>query len=207
MNYFLAIYFSGGFIAAFFYNTWITAAISGSLLLLTHYFFKKVFPDFKIYQYVLSVILGLFMVQYIFQMHGMFELYFFAFIGSTILITYQNWKLQIPLLIIVMFHLAIFGYHDQNSFQNPYFVHLGSYELERFILHIVFASLIFFICGLWAYLLKKYSEVQVTQTKEMERLQNQLAALQEIIKQQTAEQNASAAIAKSSANSIRGPPQ
>jgi len=171
MNYFLAIYFTGGFIAAGFYNTWLTAIAGGGILLLTFYVSKKLFPGSVIYQYVLSGILGLFMVQYIFQMHGMFELYFFAFVGSTILITYQNWKLQIPLMIIVVVHLAIFGYHNKTDFRNPYIAQLNTYELERFILHIVFVALIFFICGLWAYLLKKYSDIQITQTKEMERLQ------------------------------------
>jgi PAS domain S-box-containing protein len=173
MNYFLGIYFTGGFIAASFYNTWITAIISGSALLLIYFAFKKLVIDSNIYQYVLSVIMGLFMVQYIYQMHGTFELYFFAFVGSTILITYQNWRLQIPLFAIVFIHLAIFGYHQQTSFSNPYIGQLNTYELQRFILHIVFSALIFFICGLWAYLLKKYSEVQVTQTKEMERLQKE----------------------------------
>lgn len=173
MNYFLGIYFTGGFIAACFYNTWLTAIIGGSGLLLVYYGFKKLFPHSNIYQYVLSAIFGLFMVQYIYQMHGMFELYFFAFVASTILITYQNWKLQIPLMIILLVHLAVYGYHQGNDFQDPYITHLSTYDLQRFVLHIVFAALIFFICGLWAYLLKKYSEVQIAQTKEMERLQKE----------------------------------
>ena len=33
------------------------------------------------------------MAEFIYQMHGLFEMHFFAFIGSAILITYQNWKL------------------------------------------------------------------------------------------------------------------
>src|SRR5690606_17858505 len=51
------------------------------------------------------------------------------------------------------------------------FKQLDSLELERFILHILLVALVFYICGLWGYLLNKYSEIQVVQTTEMKRLQ------------------------------------
>lgn len=171
MNYFFGIYFFGGFVCACFYNTWMIALIGSSISILIYYAVKKVIPDSNLYQYVLSGILGVFMAQYTYQMHGMFEVYFFAFIGSAILIMYQNWKLQIPLFIIVVLHLSIFGYHKGSDIQNPYFIGLDTYELQRFILHVLLAALVFFICGLWGYLMKKYSEIQIAQTREMEKLQ------------------------------------
>lgn len=170
-NQFLIIYFLGGFVCACFYNTWLVAVGGGCIYLLIYYSVKIGIPETNLYQYVLSGILGLFMAQYIYQMQGMFEVYFFAFIGSTVLIMYQNWKLQIPLFIIVVFHLSVFGYHQNTDFDNPYFANLNPYELQRFILHILLAALVFFICGLWSYLLKKYSEIQIAQTKKMEALQ------------------------------------
>ncbi len=187
MNYFLAIYFSGGFVCAFFYNTWLVAVIGGFIYLLIYYAVKIGIPQTDLYQYVLSGILGLFMAQYIYQMHGMFEVYFFAFIGSTVLIMYQNWKLQIPLFIIVVVNLSIFGYHENSDFENPYFKTLDPYELQRFILHILLAALVFFICGLWSYLLKQYSEIQIAQTKTMEKLQ--MEALLAIKEQAAIESN------------------
>lgn len=173
MNYFLAIYFTGGIICACFYNTWLIALIGGSISLSIYYGVKKAIPESNLYQYALSIILGIFTSQYIFQMQGMFEMYFFAFVGSTVLITYQNWKLQIPLLIVVITHLSIFGYHDNTGIENPYFLHLNDYQLQRFLIHILLAALIFFICGLWSYLLNKYSSIQVEQTKKMEALQKE----------------------------------
>ena len=170
-NQFLIIYFLGGFVCACFYNTWLVAIGGGCIYLLIYYSVKIGIPETNLYQYVLSGILGLFMAQYIYQMQGMFEVYFFAFIGSTVLIMYQNWKLQIPLFVIVVIHLSIFGYHQNSGFDNPYFTNLNPYELQRFILHILLAALVFFICGLWSYLLKKYSEIQIAQTKKMESLQ------------------------------------
>jgi PAS domain S-box-containing protein len=171
MNYFFGIYFFGGFVCACFYNTWWIALIGSSFIIGIYYAVKKATPGSAVYQYVLSAILGIFMAQYIYQMRGMFEVYFFAFIGSAILIMYQNWRLQIPLLIIVILHLSVFGYHNGSGIQQPYVTTLSGHELNRYILHILLASLVFFICGLWAYLLNKYSEIQIAQTAEMKRMQ------------------------------------
>lgn len=171
MNYFLAVYFAGGFICAAFYDTWLVATGGGIIYLLIYYAVKIGIPESNTYQYLLSGILGLFAAQYIYQMHGMFEMYFFAFVGSTILVMYQNWKLQIPLFIIVIANLSIFGYHQGSGLDKPYFTQLSAYELERYILHILIMALVFFICGLWGYLLNRYSEIQVVQTIEMKKLQ------------------------------------
>ena len=187
MNTVLAIYFSGGFVCACFHNTWLVALVGGTISVLLYYGVKKAFPESDLYQYVLSGILGAFMSQYIYQMHGMFEVYFFAFVGSAVLITYQKWKLQIPLMLVVIIHLAVFGYHDGTGISNPYFLHLSPFELERFILHILLAALVIYICGLWGYLLKKYSELQVKQTKVMEQLQ--MEALLAVKEQAAVESN------------------
>ena len=102
----------------------------------------------------------------------MFEMHFFAFIGSAILITYQNWKLQVPLTVVVVLHHTIFGYLQNTGLTTAYFTQLEYFELDAFLIHFVLAAIIFFICGLWAYQLNKYSEQQFTQTLEMGRLQH-----------------------------------
>jgi signal transduction histidine kinase/CheY-like chemotaxis protein len=50
---------------------------------------------------------------------------------------------------------------------------LDYFSLQTFIIHILTAAVIFFICGLWAYQLKKYNQLQILQTIEMGRLQLQ----------------------------------
>lgn len=173
INYFLPAYFLGGLIFANFYDTWMIAIGIGGLSLAAYYLTKVFLPDSDLYQYVLSAVLGIFMAQYIYQMHGLFEMHFFAFIGSAILITYQNWKLQIPILIIVTVHHAVFGYLQDLGFAKVYFTQLDYFALQTFIIHVLLAAIIFFICGLWAYQLKKYSELEASQAREMERLQNE----------------------------------
>jgi len=173
MNYFLLSFFAGGIAIGFFYNTWFIGIATGSLCLLAYYSVKALLPQSDLYQYVLSVVLAVFMAQYIYQMHGLFEMHFLAFIASAILITYQNWKLQVPLMIVVVLHHGIFGYLQNTGFSKLYFTRLDALDLQTFIIHIFLAAIIFFICGLWAYQLKKYSEIQIEQSSEMARLKEE----------------------------------
>ena len=167
MNYFLPCFFITGLLIAPFYDTWMIAIGTGGCCLLAYYFIKSALPDSDLYQYVLSVILAIFMAQYIFQMHGLFEMHFFAFIGSAILITYQNWKLQIPLTLFVLIHHAGLGYLQNSGVEGIFFTQLNSLELQTFIIHIILAAVIFFTCGLWAYQLKKYSRIQLDQIQQL----------------------------------------
>jgi two-component system, sensor histidine kinase and response regulator len=173
MNYFLICFFICGLLLAPVYDTWFIALGVGGFSLFAYYFTKIALPQSDLYQYVLSIVLGVFMAQGIYQMHGLFEMHFVAFIASAILITYQNWKLQIPLVLVVLVHHAGLGYLQNAGVEGVYFTQLDTLELQTFIIHIVLAAIIFFTCGLWAYLLKKYSKIQVEQTREMGRLERE----------------------------------
>ncbi len=173
MNYFLISHFLVGLALAPFYGTWLIALGVGGLLLLAYYSAKIALPNSSLYQYVLSTVLGIFMAQFIYQMHGLFEMHFFAFIGSAILITYQKWKLQIPILIVVVIHHASLGYFQDIGFSQVYFTQLDYFTLQTFIIHVLLAAVIFFTCGLWAYQLKKYNEIQIRQSIQMAELQEE----------------------------------
>jgi hypothetical protein len=173
MNYFLISYFFLGLVFASFYDTWLIAFGVGGLSLLGYYSVKVALPDSSLYQYVLSAVLGIFMAQFIYQMHGLFEMHFFAFIGSALLITYQKWKLQIPLLIVVTIHHASLGYLQNIGISNVYFTQLDYFTVQTFMIHVLLAAVIFFICGLWAYQLKKYNEIHFIQTIQMAELQKE----------------------------------
>jgi signal transduction histidine kinase len=173
MNYFVISYFVFGVLLAFFYDTWQIAIGVGSLLLIAYFSAKIILPNSDFYQYVLSLVLGLFMAQFIYQMHGMFEMHFTAFVASAILITYQNWKLQIPLILLVIFHHALFAYLQFSGPNDVFFTQLEYMSLQTFIFHIVLATVIFSICGLWAYQFKKFSEKHIELTFTKKEIENQ----------------------------------
>ena len=196
MNYFLITFFVVGLVLAPFYDTWMVAVGVGGLSLLAYYSAKLVLPNSDLYQYVLSAVLGVFMAQYIYQMHGLFEMHFIAFIGSAMLITYQNWKLQIPLTIVVVLHHATFAYLQYVGYEKVYFTQLDYMSLQTFIIHVILAATIFFICGLWAYQIKKYSEMHIEQSFEIGKLEEEkvqkelLKALNETLEQRVLERTA-----------------
>jgi two-component system, sensor histidine kinase and response regulator len=179
MNYFLIGFFAVGLLLAGFFDTWGIAVGVGGLSLLAYYSVKLLLPASDLYQYVLSAILAIFMAQYIYQLHGLFEMHFFAFIACAVLITYQNWKLQIPLLIFVMLHHGIFNYLQYRGETDIYFSRLGYLDLQTFVIHILLTAVIVFICGLWAYQLKRSGEIQISQTVQMAALQREALILTE----------------------------
>jgi PAS domain S-box-containing protein len=160
-----------GLFLASFHGTWLIAGGAGGLSLTAYYSVKILMPGSCLYQYVLSIVLGIFMAQFIYQMHGMYEMHFFAFIGSALLITYQNWKLQLPLLIFILLHHAVFGYMKDIGMSDVYFSQLGYLDLPTFITHILLTGVICFICGLCAFHLHKYHQMQVQQAWQMTVLQ------------------------------------
>jgi two-component system sensor histidine kinase/response regulator len=175
MDYFLVGFFLTGLVFAEFYDTWLIAFGVGGLCLTAYYVCKIGLPGSNLYQYVISTILGVFMAQYIYQMHGMLEMHFFAFIGSAILITYQNWRLQIPIMLVVVIHHGAFSYLQNIGVEGVYFTQLDNFDLQTFIIHVVLAGVIFFICGLWGYQLKKYTKKYINQSHQMGLLQKQVA--------------------------------
>ncbi|MBS1604598.1 MAG: sensor histidine kinase, partial [Bacteroidetes bacterium] len=154
MNYFLGGLFVVGFLLAPYYHTWNIALQVGGISLLAYYSTKRLLPGSDLYQYVLSAVLAIFMAQYIYQMHGLFEMHFFAFVGSAILITYQKWKLQIPLLIIVAAHHIVFNQLQYYGY-TVFFTQVDYLSLNTMIIHILRTGIIVFICRLWCYQLNK----------------------------------------------------
>jgi methyl-accepting chemotaxis protein len=176
---FLIGYFAFGLAIASYYDTWFIAIAVGGIVLATYFLSKKLFPNSTLNQYVASAAVGIFMGQFIYQMHGMFEMHFFAFIGATLMITYQNWKAQIPLTVVIVLHHAVFGYIQYQSFTADsenvvYFTQLDYMDLQTFIIHCFLAVIILGICCLWAYDLNKRTRENSRNILAVEEITNKL---------------------------------
>ena len=149
-----AMFIFGIFIAIF-YDTWLVAFAVGGLCLAAYYISKKMLPESDLYQYMLSSISAIFAAQFIYQMHGMAEMHFWVFICSTILIIYQNWKLQIPLIAIVVIHHGSFAYLQFAGYREIYFTQLDYMDLTTFIFHGVLATCVCAVSAYWSYTIFK----------------------------------------------------
>lgn len=176
INYVLAIYFLLGIALAFKYDTFEIGVGVGTLNLLLYYSAKFLIKNSNFYQYVLAVVLAIFMAQYIYQMHGLFEMHFTVFIASTILIIYQNWKLQIPLTLLEVLHHGALAYMQNYVYTDPkglqlYFSQVN-FDLETFIIHVVLAAVVFFMNGYWAYYFKEHSQNHISKISDEYELEN-----------------------------------
>jgi signal transduction histidine kinase len=177
-----AMFIFGIFIALF-YDTWLVAFAVGGLCLAAYYLSKKMLPDSDLYQYILSSISAIFAAQFIYQMHGMAEMHFWVFICSTILIIYQNWKLQIPLIAIVVVHHGSFAYLQFAGYSEIYFTQLDYMDLTTFIFHGVLATCVCAVSAYWSYTIFKRTiqdavnlKVQLLLKTELEEKNEELTA-------------------------------
>ena len=144
-----------GILLAFVYDTWLVAIAVGGMSLIAYYSTKKLLPESNLYQYVGSAVLAIFMAQFIYQMHGLFEMHFFAFVACTLMITYSNWRLQLPLFVDIVDHHAAFAYMQFVGVDGIYFTQLTYMDKATYLTHAGLAGLIIFICGLWGYFSEK----------------------------------------------------
>lgn len=198
MYRFLLGYSAFGIAISSYYDTWFIGCAMAVLCIGSWHFNKWILPNSDWHRYVASGFLGVFVGAFIYQMHGLFEMHFFAFIASAILIVYQNWKLQIPLIAVVITHHAIFAYLQYTGVPDVYFTQLQYMDLETFIYHGGLATFVVAVCGYWAYRFRRMTIAEAlrshqlsVQMKEMRELNRKITgineSLNEIVKERTSE--------------------
>lgn len=151
----LLAYFAFGLFLSVFYNTLFIAVAVGGICLVAYFITKTLLPEKGLHQYVASAVLAVFSAQFIYQMHGLFEMHFFFFVGSALLITYRNWRLILPLFLITVIHHATFAWLQYSGNKEIYFTQLEYMDLQAFIFHAFLAAVIMGICAYWAFDLER----------------------------------------------------
>lgn len=135
-------YFGLGILLSFFYDTFLVGVGVGVLNLALYFGARTLFGNSRRLQYVASLVFGIFMAQFIYQMHGLFEMHFTAFIAIIAMITYQNKYAFIPQALFVVVHHSSFAYvqylgvvNDNEAFRNIYFTQLEFMDFQTFLFH------------------------------------------------------------------------
>lgn len=152
---FLLIYSVFGILISYYYDTWLIGLSTAALAMVSWFGTKLLLPNHSLHRYVASTFFGVFVGTFIYQMHGTFEMHFFAFIGSAILIVYQDWKLQIPLITFVVIHHGVFAFLQYTGVPDVYFTQLEYMDLQTFIYHASLALAVVVVCGYWAHHFRK----------------------------------------------------
>jgi hypothetical protein len=151
MNYLIGMMFVTGLLLSLPFGTWHLGIGVGGILVMAFYSAKYVLPDSNYYQYVLSVAIGTFMVQYDFQLNGMLEVELFAFLGSAMLAPYQNWKLQIPLAFMLFLRYMLFDNLKFIGMGRAAFSHLMQMPLQPMVTKGLMATAILVFAALCAH--------------------------------------------------------
>jgi hypothetical protein len=186
---FLMVYALFGIAISFYYDTWVIGLSVAGLAIASWFVTKALLPNHALHRYVSSAFLGVFVGSFIYQMHGLFEMHFFAFIGSAILIVYQDWKLQIPLISFVVVHHAVFAYLQYSGVPDIYFTQLQYMDLHTFVFHAGLAATVVIVCGYWAHRFRRMTIQQAVKShqiaetmKETEQLNAKLQKLSQALK-------------------------
>ncbi|MGJ3236108.1 GAF domain-containing protein [Marivirga sp.] len=135
-------YFLFGIFLAFFYDTWLVGLGVGSLCLILYFGIKFLLKGTYVHHYIGSLVVAIFMAQFIYQMHGLFEMHFTAFVAIIVLMAYQNYKVFIPAALFIGIHHGVFAYiqylgfvNNNESYQSIYFTQLDYMDLQTFFFH------------------------------------------------------------------------
>ncbi len=157
-------YFIFGILLSFFYDTYLVGIGVGSLNLALYFGSKYLFGKTRNIQYVASLVFGIFMAQFIYQMHGLFEMHFTAFIAIIAMITYQNKFAFIPQALFVVVHHSSFAYiqylgvvNDNVAYKSIYFTQLEFMDFQTFLFHAGLYAVGVVLAAIYAHNLEKHT--------------------------------------------------
>jgi methyl-accepting chemotaxis protein len=129
---------------------------------------------------IISTVFCVYMLQFIAQMHGMYEMHFFFFINIAILIIYQDWRIMVPYTLLAVVHHTFFFILQLQGMENvgQYFIADESITWETLYWHFGLVALMGVVCGWWAIILRKMSE---SRFEDKEQLEQQLTGMQQNI--------------------------
>ncbi len=156
VRYFIYGFFFLGLGLSVFHSTYVLAVVMGGISLGIYYAIRTFAGGTIWSRLLISLLLWNFAVQFILQMHGMYEMHFFYFIALTVLLFYEDWRVLLPAVVyaivtfLFLFYIQISGSELSGMLEN-----VGELTLTNVFLHI--GILVFYaaLCMLWANLQKK----------------------------------------------------
>ena len=185
MRPFVFGFFIFGLLIAPFYDTWVFALGIGGICLLAYLICSQLIPGTFTSRLAISLIFAAYMLQFIGQMHGMYEMHFFFFINIAILIIYQDWKIMAPYTIFAIGHHSVFFYIQMNGYDvGEYFINLDAVTYTILGFHFGLAALMAVVCGGWAIILQKRTledyKNKLSIEQQLDRMNNNIAFASEI---------------------------
>ena len=182
----LIVAFFVGLVLAGQNQTWTLAIGLGGLSVALFLAARFALQQYNIHQYVASAAFAVFTGLFIYQTQGSFEAHFFALIGSALLITYQNWRAQVPLLLLLLIHHSWFGSMQNSGVEGIYFLPEAAFTGAAFASITVVLVVAVLINGYWMFQQesrsKKGEDAQNRLGRQLKNMENNIAFAEEISK-------------------------
>lgn len=138
-----------GLIITYKYDTYLLGFGAGSLAVLLYFLGRKFIPYTTEQRFLNQSILQWFILQYIAQMHGMYEMHFAFFPITAMLIVYRDLlAFLVTGLIPVVQHLVFFALQLGMGYElGEYFINIDNLTVEIMIYHLLIATLHLVVVG------------------------------------------------------------
>lgn len=143
MTFIMIGLFFFGVMISFHYETWMLGLGLGGLNLLLFLLARFFFKGTLFSRLVAGTVMAIYMLQYVAQLHGLYEMHFWFFIMPILLIIYHDWKVFVPFALLVVVHHSWFFYSfltDDDSYLQ-FFLNTTSLNWMTFSYHMGLAVL------------------------------------------------------------------
>lgn len=146
-----------GAILVYKYDTYWYGWGIGSLTIVLYYIGKKYFPYTFAQRLLNSTILQLYIIQFIYQMHGLYEMHFTFFAITAMLIIYKDiWALIISGFFPIVQHLVLFTLQLGYGYDlREYFINIDNLTVEILVYHLGIAAAHLVVVGTFCVVLKR----------------------------------------------------
>ena len=159
-RYFIIGYFFFGVFLSVFYSTWELGLVMGGVSIGLYYLVQTLSKGTFLSRLTVSFLFWNFPFQFILQLHGTYEMYFFYFVSLTVLLFYEDWRLLMPAIIYSIFtFLFLFYCKLYGTELKEYMNNIPDLNYKNALLHVAIITLYAGLCVLW-------SKLQRDQTKQ-----------------------------------------
>jgi GAF domain-containing protein len=132
------------FVFAGFYSTYLEAILYSAFTVAVILGIKAARPNDPYYQYIYGFLLASWPILFVYQSHGMIAGYVPFFLSCAVVISFQNFRLMIPMYVVMLFHMLILP-HFKEWYGIDFYVNLSGSQLFWYVFlstfHLVICAL------------------------------------------------------------------
>jgi methyl-accepting chemotaxis protein len=165
---FIIGFFVVGILLSFFYDTFLVAILVGGGALAAYFIMRALAPRSLTLRLLTSFLYWNFGLQFLLQMHGLYEMKFIFFIALTVLLFFEDWKVFVPATLYALISLFLLYLYKDSELIKIYFEKTQDISLISFLIHIF--SVLFYagLCMWWATLQHQQTRESATAAIAME---------------------------------------